>query len=487
MDVVGLDLHGFIVTHALRSGGMGHVYEAKHPLIGQRVAVKVLRDELSADPDINARFLREARAMSAVKHRNVVEIHNFGQLPTGAAYLTMELIEGETLSEIITREAPMDCVRALRLSEEILAGLAAAHAVGVVHRDLKPGNIVLMRDSSGDLAVKVLDFGLARHLDTTEPSPDASGFREQRSSLVAGTPEYISPEQATGKAVDGNGDLYAFGVILFEMLTGHLPFESDSGEALLQLHASAVPPRVSTHLPNVHPQLDAFVDRLLSKAPAVRAESARAARAEVQRLEAVIAAMPLVVTPLLGPLVRMLPAPPKPRSSRRAAGLALVGATMAMLTWGLFSFADNRAAAETQPSFTAPPQVEAAATPEAEPADPVAVEPPPPELEALLPVALEPVALEPVAVRKAPPAQKARARSRRSRCEVNDGWRLRLNQQLEQLEQLSIAAIPDTAHPSRVANVKDKARKLADAVKMAEGSGCAQVEAQVFAWKAALQ
>jgi serine/threonine protein kinase len=500
--VIGLELHGFVVTHSLRSGGMGHVYEAKHPLIGHRVAVKVLRPELSANGEVSAGFLREARAMSAVKHRNIVEIHNFGQLPSGGAYMMMELIEGETLSEVIAREAPMSPVRALQLCEEILAALAAAHAVGVVHRDLKPGNIVLMRESSGDLVLKVLDFGLARQLDTRSEglsSDGAGASRMDRTSIVAGTPEYISPEQASGKAVDGKGDLYGMGVILFEMLTGHLPFESESAWDLLQLHRSAIPPLVSTHLPTVYPPLDAFVDELLSKDPSKRAESAKAARATVQKLEAEILALPPIVTPLLGPVVRMqalpeLPAPPPPRPLQRfrfagrAAGIAfLVGAASVLA----LSVTSSAASLRTKPS---------------EPAVALAAEPPAAAPEAALP-AVEPEPIRPpvaaviepetrpvrIAEPTPAPAQKSRRKVIQARatpkvsCEVNDSWRQRLQQQLEHLEQQSIAAIPDTAHPSLVAGVKNRARSLASAVSSAQGTGCAQVEAQVLAWKAALR
>ncbi|MBS1153628.1 MAG: pkn9 [Myxococcaceae bacterium] len=474
-----------MITHPLRSGGMGHVYEAKHPLIGRRVAVKVLRSELSDDGEVSARFLREARTMSAVKHRNVVEIHNFGQLPSGSAYMMMELIEGETLSEIIARESPMDPVRALLLCEEILSGLAAAHAVGVVHRDLKPGNIVLMRESSGDLVLKVLDFGLARQVDASCDIPTIEGLggvRIDRPSVVAGTPEYISPEQASGKPVDGRGDLYAAGVVLFELLTGHLPFESQSAWDLLQLHRSAIPPLVSTRVPDVYPPLEAFVDRLLSKDPVRRAESAKAARAEVQKLGAEILALPPVVTPLLGPVVRWVPPPPLPgqklRFAGRAAGLALLvgAASLLALSVGTSTAAVIRRSAELTAAL------------------PIAAPAPAPE-PTIIPS--EPVvtvtAAEPPARRAVAPAPKVRRRSQQARatpratCEVNEKWRSQLQQQLEHLEQRSIAAIPDTANPSVVASVKNRARALSAAVSAAQGSGCAQVEAQVLAWKAAVR
>ncbi len=494
--IIGLELHGFIVTHALRSGGMGNVYEAKHPLIGHRVAVKVLRPELCGKGEISARFLCEARAMTAVKHRNIIEIHNFGHLPSGAAYMTMELVEGETLSEIIGREAPMSPVPALQLCKQILAGLTAAHAVGIVHRDLKPGNIVLMKDSSGELVLKILDFGLARPADARSEAPSTASSddaAEDRTSLIAGTPEYISPEQASGKAVDGKGDLYALGVILFEMLTGRLPFDAESAWDLLQLHRSAVPPLVSAHVSDIHPQLDALVDQLLSKDPAKRAESAKALRATVDKIEEVIVAMPPVVTPLLGPVVRQVHVPVAPvktaRKSRvagRAAGIALlVGAASALA----LSFTSSDAAGPRLLPIAAKeaPAPIVDRVPEAQPAAPQAQvvfsEPSLKTLAAVVPPMRKPP----------PPVQKPRGKIAQARaapkatCEVNETWKLRLLQQLEQLEQLSLAALPDNGNPSIVAGVKSRARTLAAAVGSAQGSSCAQVEGQVSAWRASLK
>ena len=492
-EVIGLELHGFVVTHALRSGGMGDVYEAKHPMIGHRVAVKVLRREFSADADVCARFLREARVMSAVRHRNVVEIHNFGQLPSGGAYLMMELIEGETLSEVIAREAPMDPVRALKLCEEILAGLTAAHAVGVVHRDLKPGNIVLMRESSGDLVLKVLDFGLAQQAEASSDLPSLEAvdrFRHSRSSLIAGTPEYISPEQAAGKSVDGKGDLYALGVILFEMLTGHLPFESDSGWELLDLHRQAIPPLVSSLVSTVHPQLDAFVDRLLGKDPAKRAESAKSARTMVQTIAEVIRTTPPVVTPLLGPVVRQMVPParrrtPTLRTAGRAAGIVLLGLGASVLALSFTASARSAAPVVEQaaaPQAAAPivedEEVIAVIEPQAPPSGPV--------------VAVQP----PVTSRRRAPPKSQRTRGRPpaqarpvagAPCEVNETWRLRVQQQVELLEQQSNAAMPDTANPMLVAGVRNHARLLSVAVSTTDSAGCAQIEAQVGAWKAGIR
>lgn len=492
--VIGLELHGFIVTRALCAGGMGLVYEACHPMINHRVAVKVLRPEFSGNTEVSARFLREARAMSAVKHRNVVEITNFGQLPNGAEYMMMELVEGETLSEIIAREAPMPPVRALQICEEILAGLAAAHAAGVIHRDLKPGNVVLMKQSSEEPLVKLLDFGLARQLGAqTDPLTAASMSAERvdRSSILAGTPEYISPEQASGRRVDGRGDLYALGVILFEMLTGRLPFESESAWDLLQLHRSAVPPLVSTLRADLYAPLDAFVDQLLSKDPLKRPSSARAARATVLQLAEEIRAIPQVATPLIGPLVREVRPPQRP-VRRRARVPALAAGLVLLVVASIF------AASITSSAASAPEAVEpvGARVTGAAPAGNAA--PPPLILEAEAVIIAEPelVSVKAQTVRASPPLPPRKAHRKAAikpraapapTCEANESWRRQLLQQIETLEQLSIAALPDSANPSVVASVKSRSRVLAGAVNTASGPGCAHVEAQLFAWKAAIQ
>ncbi len=477
-SLIGTEFHGFVVTRALQTGGMGCVYEAEHPLIRRRCAVKVLRPELCDRSDLKEQFLLEARAMSAVKHRNVVEIHNFGQLPSGRAYLTMELIEGETLAEIIEREAPMQPLRALQLMEEIFSGLAAAHAVGVVHRDLKPSNIVLMRETSGDLTVKVLDFGLARLVDVRASHAELPDNRAGRISLVAGTPEYMSPEQTAGKSVDGRSDLYAAGVILFEMLTGHLPFESENTHDLLSAHASAVPPLVSSWISDVHPQLDALVDQLLGKDPKGRAESAKTARTQVKDIEAAISAAPLAVTPLLGPLFRVVaPKRKKKRFPLRAAGLGVIVASASALA---LSFTTLERAAPS-PIFDAQP------TETGRSADLV-----PSDSPAFVPAA---DSIDEVPVVAPAPAKRSKRRAVHAKpktavivtCTVNGAWRTRQQLQVERLEQLSIAAIPDSAPPSAVASIRSRARRLAASVASADSVACPQVESQLIAWKAALR
>lgn len=283
--LIGLELGGFKVVRLLAAGGMGLVYEALHEAIGRRAAVKVLKPEVAADAEWTRRFLSEARALGSLKHRNLIEVLNFGKTPDGREFLMMEFLDGEPLDAYIRRLGQLAPAAALGIADQILNGLAEAHKKGVVHRDLKPSNVFLLREHNGELLVKVLDFGLARQ----EPVALLDGAialarRADGASLLAGTPEYIAPEQAQGKKVGGQADLYSLGVMLFEMLSGQLPFEAESVTTLLQKHLSERPPRLSSVMSNVPEGLEEFVEALLEKEPERRPSSADAARVTVQRL-----------------------------------------------------------------------------------------------------------------------------------------------------------------------------------------------------------
>ncbi len=283
--LIGIDLGGFKVVKLLAAGGMGLVYEAMHPAIGRRAAVKVLKPDMAADAEWTKRFLSEARALGAIKHRNLIEVLNFGKTPDGREFLMMEFLDGEPLDAYIRRLGQLAPAVALGIADQILNGLAEAHKKGVVHRDLKPANVYLLREHNGELLVKVLDFGLARQepialVDAAVNLPK----RDDGASLLAGTPEYIAPEQAQGMKVEGSADLYSLGVMLFEMVSGQLPFEADTVVALLQKHVSERAPRLSSVMNNVPEGLEEFIENLLLKEPQLRPKSADAARVTVQRL-----------------------------------------------------------------------------------------------------------------------------------------------------------------------------------------------------------
>ena len=466
-SLIGTRLNGFVITGTVSVGGMGVVYEARHPVIGRRAAVKVIRPDLCSDVNLSARFLREALAVSAVKHRNVVEIIDFGALPDGAQYMMMEFLEGDTLAQIIARDAPMQPLAALHIAEEILSGLSAAHQVGVVHRDLKPANIVLLKQSSGELIVKVLDFGLARQLDTAPEPTTRESLRElalEKSSLLAGTPEYISPEQASGEQVGAQGDLYCLGVILYEMLSGRLPFTSTSAWDLMQQHRLVTPPALSLVTPGVLPQLDELVMRLMKKDPAERPLGAIEAAREVARIQELLSRSGRLDDTMLfnregqkgfGPTRAWKPGRAYVAAAAMAVGLLAVG-----LTFGADSAAQGKG--PESPGLASPT---------------IRIAPPP---------VVDPAPLAPAVV----PAVAARPRARpvaASSCQPNETWKRASRDQLEDLEKLSLARMADGALPSEVAKIKQKARVIATSVKNAQGSECQQVEADLRAWRMALR
>ncbi|HWB77756.1 MAG TPA: serine/threonine-protein kinase [Nannocystaceae bacterium] len=239
-------------------GGMGLVFRATHVLIGKSLAVKLLRREHVEAPDVARRFLLEARVASSLKHPNVVDINDFGEIEGGGAYYVMELLEGRTLANRIDQDGPLTPAEAVVAATQICAGLSAAHAVGVVHRDLKPDNVFLAesRHSGEHPVVKLLDFGIAR----------AGPRRITVMGAVLGTPEYMSPEMAQGHDVDHRADLYALGVMLFEMLTGTVPFYDKEVAKTLELHVFAPRPTIASRKPELAKlvRIGELVDSLLS-------------------------------------------------------------------------------------------------------------------------------------------------------------------------------------------------------------------------------
>ncbi|HEX8699864.1 MAG TPA: protein kinase, partial [Myxococcaceae bacterium] len=260
-----------------RRGGAGIVYEGEHPVIGRKVAIKILRPEFSEGGGARD-LISEARAASSIRHRGIIDVFGFGSIPHVGQYLVMEYLEGAPLDEVISQRAPMRETEVVGLLDELLSALSAAHAKGVIHRDLKPGNIFVVHDSSGAESVKVLDFGLAKR--STAPNGTSP---QTRASMIVGTPEYMAPEQATGQAVGPHTDLYSVGVIAFEMLTRRLPFEGASAMAIAIQHVQAQPPAPSTFV-DIHPALEDLVLRLLSKTAAQRPATAEATRRELKAI-----------------------------------------------------------------------------------------------------------------------------------------------------------------------------------------------------------
>ncbi|MDQ3898685.1 MAG: protein kinase, partial [Actinomycetota bacterium] len=250
-----------VVRHLAR-GGMAEVYLAHDQLLDRRVAVKVLFPELAEDGSFVERFRREARAAAGLNHPNIVSVFDFGE-DDGSYYIVMEYVDGTTLRDIIRSEGPVEPARAAEVGADIAAALSVAHQHGIVHRDVKPGNVLIANATN---SVKVADFGIARAGDPRE-SLTMTG-------AVMGTATYLSPEQAQGHPIDHRTDIYALGVVLYEMLAGRPPFSGDTPMAIAYKHLSELPMAPSTHNAAVPPALDGVVLRAMEKDPDARYASA---------------------------------------------------------------------------------------------------------------------------------------------------------------------------------------------------------------------
>jgi serine/threonine-protein kinase len=266
----GAEVAGYRIAEQVGSGGMGVVYRAEEPGLGGRpVALKLLSPALAGDPGFRARFLREMRVAAAIDHPNIVPIYRAGD-DRGLLYLAMRYVHASDLRRVLEAEGRLETGRALAILGQVARALDAAHARGLVHRDVKPGNILLAPPVlDGDPEhVYLVDFGLARS-DSDDRSVTGGGS-------FLGTPRYAAPEQAAGRPVDGRTDGYALGCVLYECLTGRPPFPDGSGEAVLLAHLEAAPPQVTTARPDLPPAIDQVVSRAMAKAPDDRFPSCRA-------------------------------------------------------------------------------------------------------------------------------------------------------------------------------------------------------------------
>ncbi len=284
-------------------GGMGVVYRARHVLIDRVVAVKLIRPDLRGETHLRAWMLREARAANRVDHAHIIDIHDIGETEEGELYLVMEYLVGQSLSSELARGS-MVLTRGVDILEQMCAALARAHDLGVVHRDLKSDNILLTSRGGRKDFVKILDFGLA-HL--------AMDPRLAPKGAVFGTPEYMAPEQARGEEATAQSDLYALGVLFFEMLTGQLPFRSDDRETLLEMQRTAVAPRPRSIKPDVLPAAEGIVVKLLEKDRRKRFQDAHHLHEELKSLQRSLPNTPWEVGP--GGENAAPPPPPPPQSA----------------------------------------------------------------------------------------------------------------------------------------------------------------------------
>ncbi|MGB0680555.1 MAG: serine/threonine-protein kinase, partial [Polyangiales bacterium] len=297
----------------LGEGGMGIVYRARHVLIDRVVALKLIRPDLRKETHLRAWMLREARAANRVDHAHIVEIHDVGETEDGELYLVMEYLVGTSLSSEISK-GPMPVARAVDILEQMCAALSRAHDLGVVHRDLKSDNIMLTVRGGRHDHVKILDFGLAALARDPRLAPKGAVF---------GTPEYMSPEQARGEDATASSDLYALGILFFEMTTGQLPFRSRSRDTLLEMQRSGAPPRPRSLVPDLPEHAERIVLTLLDKEPSRRFRDGHHLQDELKALQRSLPSTPWDIdrgdVPVAPPPPPPAPTPGVVEWSRRAA------------------------------------------------------------------------------------------------------------------------------------------------------------------------
>jgi serine/threonine-protein kinase len=278
-QLVGRTIAGgrYEIVRLLGEGGMGAVYQARQVAMDRMVALKLILAELVRSPAAAARFHREMKLTAKIEHPNTIRVYDFGETE-GQLFLTMELLRGVPMSSALAEAGRFDLPRIVRIATQVARALAAAHSEGVVHRDLKPDNVMLIEQYGERDVVKVLDFGIAKSLDQEDTGMTSTG-------AVVGTPAYMSAEQAMGQAVDQRSDLYSLGVMLYEMASGRVPFQAPALTAMLVAHATETPAPLMHTAPDVHPGLSALVDELLRKDPAARPQTAKLVE---QRLDALL-------------------------------------------------------------------------------------------------------------------------------------------------------------------------------------------------------
>jgi serine/threonine protein kinase len=316
-------------------GGMGVVYRARHVLIDRIVAVKLIRPDLRGETHLRAWMLREARAANRVDHAHIIDIHDIGETEEGELYLVMEYLVGTSLSSELAR-GTMQLSRGVDILEQMCAALARAHDLGVVHRDLKSDNILLTTRGGRKDFVKILDFGLA-HL--------AMDPRLAPKGAVFGTPEYMAPEQARGEEATAQSDLYALGVLFFEMLTGQLPFRSDDRETLLEMQRTAIAPRPRSIKPDVLPSAEGIVVKLLEKDRRKRFQDAHHLHEELKTLQRSLPSTPWEVAATGD---NVAPPPPPPPQSE------------GVIEWASRAALFSRMVSRAYPAGNPPPDVQSA-------------------------------------------------------------------------------------------------------------------------------
>jgi tRNA A-37 threonylcarbamoyl transferase component Bud32 len=337
---IGREILGgqFQVLEKIGTGGMGSVYKASQPAVNRMVAIKILHPKLAGRKDLTSRFRREARAMSQLTHPNTVKVFMYGELEDdGSLYIVMEMLEGKNLNQTVRKEGPLPPERAIPVLIQVCGALQEAHDLGIVHRDLKPENIFLSRQGGIADYPKVLDFGLAK-VTERQMQPDSVILTQE--GMVFGTPEFMSPEQAQGKTLDARSDIYSLAVILYEVLTGKLPFSARTPMEYIQKHVMepAIPLNQRVPERKFAPGLEQALARALAKKPDERYQSA-AEFGEALRPFGGAAAQALPPIRIMGPQI-VVERPGFPPSMSTAPGASsglglLVGVAVACLLGGV--------------------------------------------------------------------------------------------------------------------------------------------------------
>ena len=277
--LIGALVDDYEVKDRVGQGAMGIVYRGVHRVIGKTVAIKVLKIDFADDPGMVNRLIGEARTVNAIRHPGIVDIFGFGTLRTGQPYIVMDMLEGEPLDVFIKRNAPLKIKEVWPILDDILGALGAAHQVGVIHRDLKPGNVFRESHPEARSRIKVIDFGLARTADRANGS-----IRPTNPGTLLGTPAFMAPEQVTGTKVTPATDLYALGGIAYQLLTAHFPHEAVSAIEVLTRKMAEDPKRPKAWVPGLDEELDAWVMGLLEREAERRPQSAEEARRALRRI-----------------------------------------------------------------------------------------------------------------------------------------------------------------------------------------------------------
>jgi serine/threonine-protein kinase len=328
-SLVGATLaNRYQIVRRIGEGGMGAVYEAKHTIIGKRVAVKVLLEKFLTKSDFVARLLQEARLASAIGHEHIVDVTDFGTTDDGRAFVVMEFLEGEALSQLVMREAPLPVERALQIARQVASALGAAHAKGIVHRDVKPENIYLVKRGDADF-IKVVDFGISKAVKQGQ-GEDGPDYRLTHTGLLLGTPLYMSPEQARGEEdLDQRVDVWSLGVLLYECLTGEVPFRANNYLGIISqvlTHEALSPAKLRPEL-GISEAVDAVVMHAMEKDRARRYQTMAALEADLERL--------LAGDHNVGPGTNPAPTTEPPATNQARGRLWVWGAAIAALIGGV--------------------------------------------------------------------------------------------------------------------------------------------------------